>query len=192
MLYICQLDYRHIPYVHNTDKGGVPSERQNIATSGCGLCSACMIVDHLTTKTLSLEEAVQLSESNGANRWIGTSMKVLAPILGQQFDLEVAMSSDPEEMVRHLQAGGEIIVHVRKGDREVGLFTNGGHYMVIVSTDGKEVCILDPGYKEGKFDIEGRRGKVRVDQAPFLYCSIETLMEEVRKDGPAFYMFKRK
>lgn len=33
--------------------------------------------EHLTTKTLSLEEAVQLSETNGANRWRGTSMKVL-------------------------------------------------------------------------------------------------------------------
>ena len=192
MLYLCQNDYRHVHYETNIDNGGVPPERQNIAAAGCGLCSACMIVEHLTTKTLSLEEAVQLSEASRANRWRGTSMKVLAPILAQHFDLDVTMSSDPEEMVRHLQAGGEIIVHVRKGDREVGLFTNGGHYMVILSTDGKEVCILDPSYRKGNFDIPERRGKVRDDQAPFLYCSIETLMEEVRKDGPAFYMFKRK
>lgn len=48
MLYLNQLDHRGVPYRHNVKNGGVPPERQNVATSGCGLCSMCMIVDQLT------------------------------------------------------------------------------------------------------------------------------------------------
>jgi len=190
MLYLNQLDYRHVPYMHNADNGYTPPEKMNVASSGCGLCSLCMIVEHLTVKKLELEEAVRLSETNGANRKPGTSMTTLGPIVAELFGLEMTSSRDPDEMIAHLQQGGEIIVNVRANGRPQGLFTNGGHYMVIVSTDGKEVCILDPSYTAAKFEIEGRKGKVRVD-APFIYCPIETLMEEIRDSGPAFFMFKR-
>ena len=193
MLFICQNEYPHIRYQHNVANGGVPTERQCIATSGCGLCSVCMIVDHLTTKTLELEDAVKLSENNGANRGIGTNMKVLGPIVAEMYGLEMTISRDRDEMVRHLREGGEIIVNVRRGDRPLGLFTKGGHYMVLLSTDGKDVCLFDPDYSAEKFEIEGRKSKVRTANAPFLYCSIETLMEEIPQNGdPAFYMFKRK
>lgn len=191
MLYMNQLDYRHVPYMHNADNGCVPPERMNVASSGCGLCSLCMIVDHLTTNKLELEEAVRLSETNGANRKPGTSMTILGPIVAEKFGLEMTKSRDPDEMIAHLQQGGEIIVNVRTNGRPLALFTTGGHYMVIISTDGKEVCILDPSYTDDKFEIEGRKGKVRV-AAPFIYCPIETLMGEIRDSGPAFFMFKRK
>ena len=47
-----------------------------------------------------------------------------------------------------------------------GLFTHGGHYITILSTDGKDACILDPSYKEGKYEEEGRQGKAEVHE-PF-------------------------
>lgn len=191
MLYLNQLDYRHIHYLHDTSNGGAPAERQNVATSGCGLCSLCMIVDHLTTKSLAIEDAVRLSEENGANKTPGTNMAILGPIIAQYYGLEMTMSRDPQEMIEHLRNGGEIIVNVRKEDRPLALFTKGGHYMVLLSTDGKEVCFFDPSYTEEKFQMEGRQGKIREDP-PFLYCSIDTLMEEIPSKDPAFYMFKRK
>ena len=45
MRYLNQLDYRHVPFYHNASGGGVPEDRRNVATSGCGLCSMCMTVD---------------------------------------------------------------------------------------------------------------------------------------------------
>ena len=192
MLYLNQLDYPDIPYCHNMDHGGVPEERRKISTSGCGICSACMIVEHLTTKTLSIEECVELSYRSGANRQIGTRMEHLGPLVAQLYGLSFEMTNDIDVLLAHLQKGGEAAVNVG-GDHDDhnGLFSKGGHYIVAVSYDGQEVCILDPSYKEGKYEEEGRKGKVRVD-APFAYCSAENLDADVQNKAIRYFLFKRK
>jgi len=192
MLYLNQLEYHHIPYNHNMDNGGVPEERRSVATSGCGLCSLCMIVDHLTVFYLDIEECVKLAEEHGANRKMGTDLRVLSPIVAEHFELDYFATNDRDELIEHLNNGGQAVANVG-GDREgyAGLFSNGGHYVVVVSIDGDEVCILDPSYEPGKFDEESRAGKVRED-APFLYCSIDDLMKDTDNRDPGFYLFKRR
>lgn len=192
MLYLNQNDYRTVPYYHNVANGGVPEERRWIATSGCGICSACMIVEHLTTKPLPLEECIKLSERSGANREIGTRMRLLGPLVAEIYDLDFEMTNDIDKLIAHLQAGGEAAVNVG-GDHDdyVGLFSHKGHYIVAVSTDGKEVCILDPSYTVGKYEEEGRKGKVRVNY-PFAYCSVADLAADVQNREIPFYLFKRK
>lgn len=192
MLYLNQLDYPDIPYDHNVENGGVPEERRRISTSGCGICSACMIVEHLTTKELSLEECVQLSYRSGANRKIGTRMEHLGPLVAELYGLSFTMTNDVNVLLAHLRDGGEAAVNVG-GDHDdhIGLFSKGGHYIVAVSYDGKEVCILDPSYKEGKYNEEGRKGKVRVDE-PFAYCSAEDLNADVQNKEIPYFLFKRK
>ena len=192
MLYLNQLDYRDVPYHHNTANGGVPPERRWVSTSGCGLCSMCMIVEHLTARTLPLETCIQYAERSGANREIGTRMKYLGPFVAQLYDLDYTATNDVQQLIRHLQNGGEAAVNVG-GDHDdhVGLFSHKGHYIVAVSTDGEEVCILDPSYKEGKFDEEALKGKVRV-QYPFLYCSVADLAADVQNRETPFYLFRRK
>lgn len=192
MLYLNQNDYRNVPYYHNVANGGVPEERRWIATSGCGICSTCMIVEHLTTKPLPLEECIKLSERSGANREIGTRMRLLGPLVAEIYDLDFEMTNDIDKLIAHLQAGGEAAVNVG-GDHDdhVGLFSHKGHYIVAVSTDGKEVCILDPSYTVGKYEEEGRKGKVRVNY-PFAYCSVADLAADVQNREIPFYLFKRK
>ena len=87
MLYLNQLDYRHMHYEHNIDNGGVPQERRNIATSGCGVCSACMMVDHLTMHHMSIDECIRLVYEVGASRKIGTRMATLGPAVANRFNL---------------------------------------------------------------------------------------------------------
>ena len=192
MLYLNQLDYRNVPYYHNIDNGGVPEERRWISTSGCGICSACMIVEHLTARTLPLEECVRLSERSGANRQIGTRMQYLGPMIAELYGLEYSSTTDIHVLLEHLQKGGEAAVNVG-GDHDdhIGLFSKGGHYIVAVSYDGEEVCILDPSYKVGKYEEEGRKGKVRVDY-PFVYCSAEDLDADVKNKPIPYFLFKRK
>lgn len=192
MLYLNQLDYRDVPYHHNVANGGVPEKRRWISTSGCGICSACMIVEHLTARTLPLEECVKLSERSGANKEIGTRMKLLGPFIAELYDLEYSTTKDPKELIAHLQAGGEAAVNVG-GDHDdhIGLFSHGGHYIVAVAYDGEKVCILDPSYKVGKYEEEGRKGKVHVNY-PFAYCSIEDLDADVQNREIPYYLFKRK
>ena len=189
MLYLNQREYRHIKYYHNASNGG-PGERDNVATSGCGLCSACMIIDHLTMESLSIEDCVKLSETSGANHSMGTDMTILGEEICKRYNLEMTTTTDRDEMIKHLQSGGEIIAHVgSKTPNTPSLFTNRGHYITIISVDNDEVCILDPSYTPTKFDVDHRRGKVRICE-PFIYCPIDTMMGEIKKKG--FYMFKRK
>ena len=191
MLYLNQREYRHIPYMHDLDNGGAPEERRNVGTSGCGLCAMCMIVDHLTAESLALEECVRLSEENGANRKPGTSLSILGPVIADMFDLDFSITGSVEEMVAYVRAGGEVAVNVkRKEDGTPGIFTARGHWILVISTDGKEVCILDPNYAPGKFREYEEQGLIRVKE-PFLYCSLETLHAETRNETP-YYMFSRK
>lgn len=192
MLYLNQRDYRNVPYYHNVGNGGVPEERRWISTSGCGICSACMIVEHLTTRTLSLEECIKLSERSGANRNVGTRMLHLGPLVAEIYGLDFEMTNDVNKLIAHLQAGGEAAVNVG-GDHDdhIGLFSHKGHYIVAVSTDGAEFCILDPSYVVGKYEEEGRKGKVRVNY-PFAYCSVADLVADVQNREIPFFLFRRK
>ena len=192
MIYLNQLDYPDMPYAHNVDHGGVPEGKDNVKTAGCGLCSLCMVIDQLTTKHLELADCVKLSQDNRANTHPGTNMRVLGPIGAEMFGMTYCNTNDKEEMLACLRTGGRVIANVG-GDYEghVGLFSHGGHYIVVVSVEGDTLCILDPSYKEGKYEEEGRVGKARVDY-PFVYCSVDALMEDVANRDPGFHLFKRK
>ncbi|MBE6883449.1 MAG: hypothetical protein E7487_02460 [Ruminococcaceae bacterium] len=192
MLYINQLDNRHIRYEHNVENGGVPEERRNVATSGCGLCCMCMVVDHLTTQQLTLAECVQLSYQTGANRMVGTRMFLLGPAAAERYGLEYHATGDITKMLEHLRDGGEAIINVG-GDHDdhIGLYSHSGHYILALSYDGSELCILDPSYRENKYEEEGRKGKVRVS-FPFTYCVPEDIAADTQNREIPYYLFKRK
>lgn len=197
MQYLNQLLYRHIPYrTHAADETMSEADKQrDIARSGCGLCCTCMMIDQLTDKSLSLEECVKISEGCGANYTRGTSMRVLAPVIAEKFGLDYKPTNDPDEVVRHLQLGGHAIALVEiNPETKLGLFTNGAHYISLISTDGKDFCILDPSYKQEKFEREDRVGKVDTSHAPYLYCNIQTVHgETVAKEGKIkYFLFARK
>ncbi len=195
MRYINQLHHRHIIYhtqMKNPDVS--PTDRiRNVALSGCGPCSVCMIVEALTNHSLSIEDCIAISEDCGANPGRGTDMNILGPVIAEKFKLKYTKSSDLNEAIAHLQKGGQIVVHVGVPEgKEFGLFTKGGHYMAIISTDGKDFCILDPSYKENKFDIPERKGLVDTSCAPFLYCDVNVLDAETKPGKIKYHMFARK
>ena len=78
MRYINQLQYRHVPYRTHVkmDVPGIEKLR-NVARSGCGLCSACMVVEQLTNYSLDVEDCVKFSEACVANHGRGTDMEIL-------------------------------------------------------------------------------------------------------------------
>ena len=75
--------------------------------------------------------------------------------------------------------------------KETGLFTKVGHYILLVSTDDKEFCILDPNYSPEKFTIPEREGRVNTRNAPCLYCDVNTVDSETRPNRVKYFMFKR-
>ena len=193
MHYVNQLGYPHVHYEHNVDHGGVIPERRNIATSGCGLCSACMVVENLTTKHLSVEECVKLTEACGANATVGSRMRILGPVIAERYGLEYCATNDPNEVTDCLRKGGQVIANVT-GDHDdyKGLFSDrSGHYVVIIAVDGEELCVLDPSYRFGKFDTDERRNKVRLD-IPFIYCSLADMEADVAACEIHYYLFRRR
>ncbi|MBQ2754880.1 MAG: hypothetical protein IJF30_05395, partial [Clostridia bacterium] len=71
-----------------------------------------MMVEHLTTESLALEECVKLSELNGANLKVGTSMRVLGKVVAEKYNLDFSTTNDKEEVLNHLRNGGEVIACV--------------------------------------------------------------------------------
>ena len=192
MLYLNQRNFYDVPYNHNVDFGGAPEERRNVGTSGCGICCMSMVVNHLTGRDFPVKDCVRLAESCGANRYTGTSLRVLGPEAAEIFGLEMSTADDAESLIRHLGEGGEAVAHVGGDTPErAGLFSHKGHYVVVVSvSDDGKACILDPSLEPGKFDEEGRRGKVEINE-PFVCCSLDELMMDIRNHQPGFYLFRK-
>lgn len=194
MKYVNQLEYSHIPYPTRVKQAEYAPHGMNstVKSSGCGLCSVCMAVDLLTDTTLDIEECVRISCECVANHSRGTDMNILGPVIAEKFGINYSKTSDINEAIRHLQAGGVIVVHVGVPEgKEIGLFTKGGHYMLLVSTDGKEFCILDPSYKDDKFDIPERAGRVNTKNAPYLYCDVNTVDSECKPGRVKYHLFSR-
>ena len=190
MLYINQREYFDMPFPNNVE-GGYPAEKQNIAKAGCGICSLCMVVDHLTVKELSLPECIGLAVVHKANLKPGTSMVKVAPAVVEKFGLKFSHTSDKEEMLACLRRGGRVIVNVaNRPDGTPGLFTKGGHYMVLVSAEGERICFLDPNYSEA-YQAGELKEKVDSSRVPFLYCDADLLEYETENREIKYYLFER-
>ena len=57
---------------------------------------------------------------------------------------------------------------------------------------GTSIGVLDPSWKPGKFDEEGRAGKVDTTYAPVLSCALDVLMADTENRSPRFHLFRRK
>ena len=66
--YYNQGNYPQIPYGSGT-----------VASSGCGLCAACMVVENMTGQSFTPAEAVAMANACGAHDHTGTEISILAP-----------------------------------------------------------------------------------------------------------------
>ncbi len=198
MKYINQLDYPDRLYVTRTNLEGEEQEKGKFTTvrsSGCGLCAAVMAVDRLIpNSTFDLTAALRLAYDTNSNHKVGTDYKIFAPALAEKLNLTLEMTADSERLRHCLRTGGAAVVHSR-GDRDgyIGVFTHGAHYVTAIGEepDGR-IAILDPAYKPGKFDEEGRIGKVEVKDGELLVCDMQVLVEDAAYNDASFYLFWRK
>ena len=78
-------------------------------------------------------------------------------------------------------------------DDHIGLFSHGGHYIAAISVepDGR-IAILDPSYKEDKFDEDGRMGKVEMKNGVIALCAPEVLAADCTNRSTPYNLFWRK
>lgn len=193
MIFVNQLEHKDLPYPTNLSAPEKEREMDGtVASSGCGLCSVMMMLDRLCLDGISLTDVRDLSEEIQANMNPGTDMHILGAEIARRFDLIMETSNDTDEMEKWLMTGGCVIANPG-GDHEehYGLFTHGGHYIVLIATTGAEFVVLDPSIRPDKFTEEKRQGRVRT-AGRFVYVNRKELEADTENRNPRYYMFKRK
>ena len=199
MRYINQLDYPDLPYITRTEMDDANREhgsKTTVATSGCGLCAAMMVADRLLPECrFDLQQALQLSYDVQANHRSGTDYDRYAPAFAELLGLRLERAKDPERLRYCLRTGGAAVVHVtgNRADGYLGVFSGRArHYITAISEepDGR-IAILDPNYTVGKYEAEGRQGKVEVRSGVVSICRMETLLEDSAAIETPFFLFWR-
>ena len=189
MKHIIQRSYSYIPYPFRPDN---PQKPGNVRRNGCCLCSACMIVDQLTTQEFPVKDAVKLALDVEANHATGTDVMIFGPAVAEKFDLEFQPTDDIYEAIEAVRDGGRVMLRVsNRYDCNKGIFTKTGHYMVMIAATREEVCILDPAWTSKKFVKWEKEGLVRT-QDKLVYTSPEVLHNEGIQKLPRYYIFRRK
>ncbi len=194
MKHINQRRYSYIPYPQCMDHPNDPyGKNGTVRSGGCGLCSTCMVIDHLTTEEFSVRECTELSISTGANHGDGTDMKILGPVVAEKFNLDFTMTNDINEVVKALHNGGGVVATVTAFcDGNKGIFTNGGHYIALMAADeNDEITVLDPSWTSKKYKKWVKEGIVR-EEGTIVYASAEVLHAERNPRWMTYFIFRRK
>ena len=118
----------------------------------------------------------------------------LCRAFAEKLGLRLEMTSDPERLLSCLRTGGAAVANVGEREGYTAVFTHSRHYIAVIGEepDGR-VAILDPSYKEGKYEEEGRKGKVELKNGVIALCTPEVLHEDTVKDREVvYYLFWRK
>lgn len=186
MSYYNQYNYKSVPY---------PSRSKPTATvssSGCGVCCMCMVVEGLTGQTVTPAQMAPFAISAGARVDGGTEMHRLGKAASERWGLTMTTSSDIADVLTAVQQGGVVIANVG-GDRGSykGLFSNGGHYVVVAGITSGRLVVHDPGQYDGKYSTNSRTGRVQV-----VGHDIRVLPAYLDADcstrSPRYYIFERR
>ena len=181
-------NYAGLTYYNQTDSrwryhqySSIGDSSQTIGTSGCGPTSAAMVVTAVKG-TITPPEMGDLfvqygyRSVNSGTYW--SAFRWTADV----FDIDYQECSSLDTAVDLVRNNNYVIVSVGNG-----LFTTGGHFIVIVGIDGDTLKIYDPYLYSGKFDTSTRRGKVTVS-GNTVYCSIENFRNYANYKG--FFAYK--
>lgn len=161
LTYISQIDnrWKYYPY---TSTGNAS---QTIGSSGCGVASATMIIDSIVGNVSVTEVADTFVKHGYRSPNNGTYWSAYRAI-ADEFNIEYKETSNFEVMIENLKNNNYVIASVGNG-----LFTTGGHYIVIYGIDEENLKIYDPYLYAGKFETSTRKGKVLVN-GNTVYCSL--------------------
>lgn len=177
LTYYSQIDRRWKNHVYTA----IGDNSQTIGTSGCGPTSAAMIVTAIKGTITPAEMGdlfVQYGyrSANSGTYW--SAFRWVADV----FDIEYQETSSLDTAINLLRNNNYVVASVANG-----LFTSGGHFIVLVGIEGDTIKIYDPYLYAGKFDTSTRRGKVTVD-GNIVYCSIDNFSNYANYRG--FFAYK--
>ncbi len=162
LTYYSQLDNRWRYNMYS----GVGDSSQTIGTSGCGPTSAAMVVSSIKgnitpDQMANLYVNYGYRSANQGTYW--SAFKWTADV----FDIGYSECYKLDDAVAKLKDNHYIIASCNQG-----LFTYGGHFIVLTGVEGDYIKVYDPYLYNGKFDVASRRGKATVS-GNTVYVSIE-------------------
>lgn len=162
LTYYSQIDnrWKNIAY---TSTG---NSSQTIGTSGCGPASAAMVVSSINGTITPLEMAELFVQNGYRSANNGTYWSAYRAV-ADEFDIGYTETSNFEEALELLENNNYVICSVGNG-----LFTTGGHYIVLVGIDRNTLKIYDSYLYDGKFNTSTRKGKVEVS-GNTIYCTVD-------------------
>lgn len=149
---------------------------QTIGSSGCGPTCASMIVSSIKgtiTPDLMSKIFVEHGFRSANNGTYWSAYRAVA----DEFNIGYTETSDIQKALELLRNNNYVIASCGNG-----LFTTGGHYIVIVGIEGNTLKIYDPYLYIGKFNTSTRRGKVVVE-GNTIFCSIENFKNYANYKG---------
>ena len=162
LTYYSQIDNRWSNQIYTSSN----NYTQTIGSSGCGPTCASMVVSSIKG-TITPDIMATLFVKNGyrsANN--GTYWSAFRAV-ADEFNIGYMETASFDKAVELLRNNNYVIVSCGNG-----LFTTGGHYIVIVGIEENTLKIYDPYNYSGKFNTSTRRGKVVVE-GNTIYCSID-------------------
>ena len=162
LTYYSQLDNRWRYNMYSS----VGNSSQTIGTSGCGPTSAAMVVSSIKGN-ITPDQMAELytkygyRSANQGTYW--SAFKWTADI----FDIGYSECYKLDDAVAKLKDNHYIIASCNQG-----LFTYGGHFIVLTGVEGDYIKVYDPYLYNGKFDVASRRGKATAS-GNTVYVSIE-------------------
>lgn len=177
LTYYSQLDNRWRYNMYSS----VGDSSQTIGTSGCGPTSAAMVVSSIKgnitpDQMANLYTQYGYRSTNQGTYW--SAFKWTADV----FNIGYSECYKLDDAVAKLKDNHYIIASCNQG-----LFTYGGHFIVLSGVEGDYIKVYDPYLYNGKFDVASRRGKAKV-QGNTVYVSIENFREYANYQK--FFCFK--
>ena len=161
LTYYSQIDSRWASHPYTS----INKSSQTIGTSGCGPTCASMVVT-ATRGTITPPEMGDLFVEHGyrsANN--GTYLSAFR-FVADTFNIEYNETYKLDNAINLLNNNYYVVASCGSG-----LFTTGGHLILIVGVENDTLKIYDPFLYNGKFETSTRRGKVTVS-GNTVYCSI--------------------
>ena len=177
LTYYSQLDNRWKNQMYSS----VGNSTQTIGTSGCGPTSSAMVVSSIKGNITPNEMANLYMQygyrsANQGTYW--SAFKWTADV----FNVGYSECYKLDDAIAKLKDNNYIIASCNQG-----LFTYGGHFIVLTGVEGDYIKVYDPYLYSGKFSTSSRIGKAEV-KGNTVYVSIENFREYANYQK--FFCFK--
>lgn len=125
--------------------------KATIKSGGCGATSAAMIISSFV-KTIYPNEMGDIFRKNGLRYATGTAPAAFEWI-GKKYGLKVKKTIYIADAVECLKKGGMVVAYCKAG----GLFSTGGHIIVLAELRGDNLVVYDPYLYTNKFKNGNRK-----------------------------------